>query len=122
MQAKMMRYAVRLFSLALLATLMLRCGTENPLAPDVRGENEVWITANGFEPATLTVKAGTTVTWINKDNANHTVDSGKPNQPTNIFSSPTIRPNGTFRHQFSTKGTFDYYCARTLATGKIIVN
>ena len=107
----------------LIATgLTLQCSEENPLAPDVRGANEVWITANGYEPATLTVSAGTSVTWINKDTANHTVDSGTPNQPTNLFSSPTIRPNGDFSRKCESKGTFDYYCARTLATGKIIVN
>ncbi|MFQ5628791.1 MAG: cupredoxin domain-containing protein [bacterium] len=113
---------LRLLFILSASSLFLQCSEENPLAPDVRGANEVWITANGFEPATLTVSAGTTVIWINKDSANHTVDSGTPNQPTNQFSSPTIRPNADFSHKFDLAGTFNYYCARTLATGKIVVN
>lgn len=104
------------------AGLSFQCTDENPLAPDVRGENEVWITANGFQPTTLTVTAGTTVTWINKDNSNHTVDSGAPNMPENLFSSPTIRPNGTFSFKFDNPGSYNYYCAQTLATGRIVVN
>jgi plastocyanin len=106
----------------LAAGLSFQCSEENPLAPDVRAANEVWITANGFEPATLAVSAGTTVVWINKDGEIHTVNSGEPNMFDGMFISPAIRPNGSFSHQFDTKGTFDYYCAVTLATGKIIVN
>lgn len=105
-------------SIALLTT---RC-EDNPFEPDVRADNEVWITASGFEPATLTVTAGTTVVWLNKDDANHTVDSGEPNKPTSLFSSKVIRPNDSWEFAFTAKGTFSYYCSRTLAKGKIIVN
>lgn len=120
---KFYEMCLRVLLIFIAAGLSFQCSEENPLAPDVRGANEVWITANGFEPPTLTVAAGTTVTWINKDNANHTVNSGLPNMPQTDFpQSPTIRPNGSFSNKFDTKGTFDYYCAVTLATGKIIVN
>lgn len=33
--------------------------------------NTIEITAAGFSPSTLTIKAGDTVTWINKDTAQH---------------------------------------------------
>ena len=107
----------------LVAGLLFQCSGENPLAPDVRGDNEVWITANGFQPTTLTVSAGTTVSWINKDNVNHAVNSGLPNNPKNeVPQSPTIRPNGTYSYKFSNAGSYNYYCPITSATGKIVVN
>ena len=34
-----------------------------------------------FSPNPLKIKAGNTITWINKDNTIHTVTSGKPNSP-----------------------------------------
>ena len=47
--------------------------TGAPAAP-VAG-NAVAITGFAFSPAALTVKAGTTVTWTNKDSDAHTVTS-----------------------------------------------
>jgi len=41
----------------------------------VPGANEVWIQNMAFNPSTLTVTAGTTVTWTNKDAIGHTVTS-----------------------------------------------
>ena len=60
-----------------LAFLQWRC-SENPLQPFLRGPNEVWIQSTGFDPTTLTVSVGATVTWTNKDNLKHDVTSGLP--------------------------------------------
>lgn len=38
-------------------------------------QNTVTITANGFSPDNITIKAGDTVTWINSDTQNHQVAS-----------------------------------------------
>ena len=59
-----------------------------------------------FEPATLTVSVGTTVTWTNDDSASHTVtaDDGS-------FTSGTLGKGGTFSQTFATAGTFAYHCA-----------
>ena len=97
------------------------CGTDNPLLPDVRDDNEVWIQSDGFNPQTLTVSAGTTVKWSNKDSEVHTVDSGLPGNPTNLFTSPNIQPGKSWSLKFSKKGTFNYYCSIHQRTGKIIV-
>jgi len=74
------------------------------------GQNEVWLQNFSFNPATITVSAGTTVTWINKDNTIHTVTSGTPGSPDGIFDSGNIGNGGKFTYTFNTKGTFKYYC------------
>lgn len=107
-----------------LAFLQWRCG-ENPLQPLLRGPNEVWIQATGFDPATLTVSLGTTVTWTNKDNIKHDVTSGLPGNVRSDFGpSPTLNANMTFDHTFTRRGTFNYFClihGSNHGTGSIVV-
>jgi plastocyanin len=69
------------------------------------GANEVFIQSNSFSPASITVTAGTTIKWTNKDDVAHTVTSN-----TNVFDSGTIISGGTFSFTFATAGTFSYYC------------
>jgi plastocyanin len=60
-----------------------------------------------FQPATLTVKAGTQVIWTNASDAPHTVTSD-----TNAFTaSNDITQNQTFMMIFATPGTFKYHCS-----------
>jgi plastocyanin len=68
--------------------------------------NTVAIQGFAYAPATLTVKAGTTVTWTNQDQDPHTVTStnGGP------LRSPTLNNGASFRYTFSTPGHFDYLC------------
>jgi plastocyanin len=58
-----------------------------------------------FEPGTLTVAAGTTVTWTHAGNAPHTITSD-----TNLFNSFRLAPGETFAFRFDTPGTFTYKC------------
>jgi amicyanin len=70
-----------------------------------------------FDPPTLTVKAGTTVTWINADDIPHVVSEkdGK-------FRSSALDTGDKFSQTFSTAGTVDYFCAiHPHMTGKIVV-
>jgi plastocyanin len=59
-----------------------------------------------FDPASLTVAVGSTVTWTNRDSVGHTVtaDDGS-------FDSKTIANGDTFSHTFSQAGTFAYHCS-----------
>ena len=59
-----------------------------------------------FSPATLTVTAGTTVTWQNGDAVTHTVTSATGSGDTYDMSLAA----GTVSHQFMTAGTYNYYC------------
>lgn len=93
--------------------------TTNPQTP---AANEVLMQSNTFSPATMTVTAGTTVTWTNKDSYNHTVTSGAPGTPDGKFDSGNIGANGTFSFKFDTKGTYAYYCKiHSMMIGTIIV-
>jgi plastocyanin len=75
-----------------------------PAAP--ASPNEVNIDGFAFAPATLTVKAGTTVTWTNKDEDPHTVvDNG------GAFRSQALGSGGTYSFTFPAAGTFEYICS-----------
>lgn len=60
--------------------------------------------ANGFVPASITVKKGTTVTWQNNDSAIHVV-KGSWGQ------SQDLKYNDMYSRKFDTVGSFDYNCA-----------
>ncbi|WP_353189271.1 cupredoxin family copper-binding protein [Pandoraea pnomenusa] len=72
-----------------------------------------------FSPATLTVRAGTRVTWVNRDDEPHTVtSSGNPR----TFASGALDTDGTFAFTFDKPGTYAYYCAiHPHMTGVIVV-
>jgi plastocyanin len=82
------------------------------------GLNEVFIQGMAFNPATITVTAGTTITWTNKDGYTHTVTSD-----TNLFNSGNIGSNETFTYTFATAGTYPYHCSiHASMTAKVVVN
>ena len=59
-----------------------------------------------FAPATLTVKAGGSVTWINKDDIPHAIASA-----TGAFTkSKALDTDDTFSFTFTTPGTYKYFC------------
>ncbi len=64
-----------------------------------------------FSPATLTIKAGTTVTWKNTTSAAHTVTSDDGKTFDSGTSNPIAAQGGTFSFTFTKAGTFAYHCA-----------
>ena len=82
------------------------------------GANEIAIDNFQFNPAPLTVKPGTKVTWINADDVPHLVASTKGA----FKSSPVIDTDQRFSTTFATTGTYDYYCAlHPTMQGRIVV-
>ena len=69
--------------------------------------SQVCMISSTFSPVTRTVTAGTTVQWINGDGITHTVTSDPTSSET--FNT-SVGGGGTFSHQFSTAGTFNYHC------------
>jgi plastocyanin len=70
-----------------------------------------------FAPPVLTVKVGTTVTWVNDDDIPHLVSEkdGK-------FRSSAFDTGDKFSQTFSAAGTVEYFCAiHPHMTGKIVV-
>tara|TARA_B100000029_G_scaffold514751_1_gene618847 strand:+ start:1173 stop:1757 length:585 start_codon:yes stop_codon:yes gene_type:complete len=64
-----------------------------------------------YIPYEVSISTGSTVTWINIDNAAHTVTSGTPNGgPDGLFDSSIIAMNSEFSYTFSESGMYDYFC------------
>ena len=78
---------------------------------------EVRIDNFSFGPPELTVAAGTTITWTNRDDIPHTVVS-----PDKVFKSKVLDTDEKFSSTFSTPGTFIYFCSiHPKMTGKVVV-
>jgi amicyanin len=71
-----------------------------------------------FTPPTLTVKAGTTVTWTNRDDIPHGIASSN-----NAFTrSKALDTDDGYSFTFTTPGTYQYFCyVHPHMTGKIVV-
>jgi plastocyanin len=88
-------------------------GAQSPTAD----ANEIVIQNFAFEPSTLTVKAGTKVTWVNRDDEPHTATATDKR-----FNSKTLENGERFSTEFTTPGTYKYYCAlHPKMTGQVIV-
>ena len=64
----------------------------------------VSIDGTSFAPATLTVRRGERVVWINKDPFPHTATAA------GSFESGSIAAGASWRFTPRTRGTFDYIC------------
>jgi plastocyanin len=70
-----------------------------------------------FVPQRVTVKAGTTVTWVNEDDIPHAVAAtGKE------FRSKVLDTDDKFSFAFTTAGAYEYFCSlHPHMTGTIVV-
>ena len=70
------------------------------------GGTQVVMQGIKFDPASVTVSAGDTVTWTNEDSVGHDVtgDGFKSGDPGGLQNGDT------FEHTFDKAGTFDYVC------------
>ncbi len=72
------------------------------LAEDVSIDNFV------FKPVEITIKAGSTITWTNRDDIPHTItDAAHPP----VFHSPALDTDDHFSATFTTPGTYHYFCS-----------
>jgi plastocyanin len=58
-----------------------------------------------FQPERIEVEPGTTVRWVNKDSAMHTVTAEDGS-----FDSGEVDPSETYERTFDEPGTYAYYC------------
>lgn len=96
------------------ATTTTSAGAATTVTP-----TETYISINDFKfsPATLTVTAGTTVSWRNDQGVTHTVtaDDGS-------FDSGDVVQGAEFSQVFATAGTFAYHCTiHDTMTGTVTV-
>ena len=80
---------------------------------------EVKIDNFSFTPVTLTVTAGTTVTWTNRDDIPHTVVSADDPK---TFKSKVMDTDEEFSFTFTKPGTYTYFCSvHPKMTGTVVV-
>ena len=86
-------------------------------AADQMGPAAVKIDNFSFGPQTLTVTAGTTVTWTNNDDVPHTVVSDDK-----AFKSKALDTDDKFSYTFDKPGTYNYFCSvHPKMTAKVVV-
>jgi plastocyanin len=109
-----MKNALLLAAALAAAPAIAYAGAAAPLAANT---TVVAIRNMHFTPDTLTIAAGTTVTWINKDEMPHTVTAKG-----GAFRSAALDTDERFSHIFAAPGDFIYFCTiHPLMVGRIVV-
>lgn len=129
MKRNYLRYLLVFITLSIAALALAGCtssgstattattATAATTAGGAGAKNEISIQGNAFNPDSLTVKVGETVTWINNDSYAHTVTA-----KTGEFDSGNMASGAEFSFTFDKEGTIDYICGiHTFMTGKIVV-
>lgn len=78
------------------------------LTTQVMAQKEQIITINNFEysPKTITVKVGSSVTWLNSDTVDHSVVMDDTS-----FDTGLLAPGEKGSYTFTKVGTYTYHCA-----------
>lgn len=93
------------------------CTSQNQTSNSSVGANSVAIQNMAFNPTTLTVPVGTTVTWKNLDSTSHHVVSD-----TGAFDSGVLSNGQSYSFTFNQAGSFPYHCSiHPSMTGTIVV-
>jgi plastocyanin len=103
----------------IIAIVVLSGGTPGVTANDQpsAANTEIKIDNFSFEPQTLTVPVGATVTWTNRDDIPHTVVSTD-----GVFKSKVQDTDEKFSYTFTKAGTYPYFCSvHPKMTGKVVV-
>ena len=89
------------------AVLLLACAAPGA-AQRARQSVTHTVTIDGtrFNPATLTIKPGDSVVWVNKDIVAHTATSAGPRG----FESGMLETGKSWKRRFTAKGDFPYAC------------
>ncbi len=84
-----------------------------PLASSAR-RDDVPVEYRTFQvsPDTIRVSAGGTVRWTNRDQIEHTVTGGSPEQRIAAWHSVLGTAGSTASRTFTHAGTFSYFCDR----------
>jgi plastocyanin len=61
-----------------------------------------------FAPTALTVRAGQELTWVNEDDAPHTVVGSDPGSP---LKSPALDTGDRYSVTLARAGTYRYFCS-----------
>jgi len=86
--------------------LTFGAGAAAPQKPRKPITHTVTIDASSFQPSSITIAPGDTVTWTNKDVIPHTATSSKAG----VFDSGTIAAGKSWTHTFKESGSSPYLC------------
>jgi plastocyanin len=76
-----------------------------------------------FQPAAIAIRAGTAITWTNRDDIEHTVTSGDPEHRTGHFDLHLTARGATTTASFPEPGVYVYFCDKHPSMrGEIRVN
>jgi plastocyanin len=81
--------------------------TRATLPPAAVATQQVTVDNFAFMPAAITVKAGSTVTWTNKDEEPHSVVSASDGIRSQTLAGDAL----SYSHTFRTAGTYSYNCS-----------
>lgn len=94
------------------AAALLACAT-----PAFAATHTVTMEATAFAPATLTVKKGDRVVWVNKDPFPHTATASAK-----AFDSGSVAAGKSWTYVAAKPGSFDYVCTfHPTMKGKLVV-
>lgn len=79
--------------------------TPAPQGTPVTGITHLTMQNFAFQPANMQVRVGTTVTWTNQDNVQHSVTFKNGMKDSGLLSQ-----GQSFSYTFNTPGTYQYYC------------
>ncbi|MBL7921059.1 MAG: cupredoxin domain-containing protein [Bacteroidia bacterium] len=97
---------MKLISFILVFSLLflLSCRKNKDTTP--QGDNEVWLLYKRFNPTFIDIKKGTTLVFMNKDNANHSITEANK-----AFNSGKIKPGDKYERTFTDSATYGIYCS-----------
>ena len=95
-----MKYALLL---TVLGGLVAACGQSGEATKPVETTEVLMPKSYRFDPKTIQVDAGATVTWRNEDNFTHTVEVEDQDDM-------KVEPGESVSFTFSTPGTYEYVC------------
>lgn len=107
--------AATIVGLLVLALLVAGCGgsgaatttTGSPTSSGGQGAPiQVVMTNRSYDPATVTIKVGDTITWENQDAPQHDVVADNGEFKSNLFAKGV-----TFSYTFTKAGTYPYHCS-----------
>ena len=109
---------------AVLAVVVLVAGVGALLYRASTGPANVQVSISNysFNPSNVTVKAGTTVRWVNFDTVGHTVTFGAHDEMGGGMDSGLMGHMGTFSATFTDPGAYEYHCdPHPYMTGTVVI-
>jgi plastocyanin len=99
------------------AGILVAAAISFPVISAQAPDGKVEIDNFAFSPGRITVKTGTTVTWLNADDTPHTVAASSK-----LFKSKALDTDGSFSFTFTTPGMYEYFCSlHPYMTGTVVV-